>query len=102
LAIACSYPIACRRRIAHAGWGSIVGQYGGGSEGVGMTKIDTYEALRKSGSVDKVVSRILHICAEDGQELPVGNTGLIYFEGENHLRYHNDPERTREFPSPGP
>jgi long-chain acyl-CoA synthetase len=39
---------------------------------------------------------IPHICDEDGRELPLGETGLIYFEQEQaSFEYHGDPEKTR-------
>ena len=39
---------------------------------------------------------MLHICDENGNELPPGEQGLIYFERETPtFEYHNDPEKTR-------
>ena len=39
-------------------------------------------------------SPALHIVGEDGQELPQGEPGVIYFEGGGTFEYHNDPEKT--------
>jgi fatty-acyl-CoA synthase len=38
---------------------------------------------------------VLHICDDDGNELPVGAVGTVYFE-RDHLPfvYHNDPDKT--------
>src|ERR1700755_3653463 len=36
----------------------------------------------------------LHILDEDGNELPVGRAGEIYFEGGFDFEYLNDPEKT--------
>jgi fatty-acyl-CoA synthase len=39
---------------------------------------------------------ILHICDDDGNELPAGEPGLIYFElGHVPFEYHGDPAKTR-------
>jgi len=38
---------------------------------------------------------ILHICDESGTELPVGESGLVYFERDTMpFAYHKDPDRT--------
>ncbi len=40
---------------------------------------------------------IVRICDDDGVEVPVGQTGTVYFErDEAPFEYHNDPERTAE------
>jgi fatty-acyl-CoA synthase len=36
----------------------------------------------------------LHILDEDGNELPPGQAGEIYFEGGNSFEYLNDPDKT--------
>ena len=33
-------------------------------------------------------------CGEDGEELPQGEIGTVYFEGGAAFEYHNDPEKT--------
>lgn len=77
-------------------WGPIVQEYYAGSEGNGMTFISTPEWLGHKGSVGKAVFGTVHICSEDGDELPPRSEGLVYFEGGNDFSYHNDPEKTRE------
>jgi fatty-acyl-CoA synthase len=43
----------------------------------------------------------LHICDEDGAEVPVGDTGLVYFElPVKPFEYHNDPDQTRSVQHP--
>ena len=38
----------------------------------------------------------IHICGEDGAELPPGEIGEVYFESETwSFAYHNDPEKTK-------
>jgi fatty-acyl-CoA synthase len=77
-------------------WGPILVEYYGGTEVNGMTIINSEQWLRKPGSVGPAVLGVLHICDDDGTELPPGETGTVYFE-RDHLpfSYHNDEEKTR-------
>ena len=79
-----------------AWWGPIVHEYYGGSEGGGITYITPQEWLTHKGSVGKAAMGTLHIVGEEGEELPVGETGGIYFEGARPIQYHNDPEKTKK------
>jgi acyl-coenzyme A synthetase/AMP-(fatty) acid ligase len=38
----------------------------------------------------------LHICDDEGNELPVGEEGTIYFASAAQFTYHNDPKKTAE------
>ena len=38
----------------------------------------------------------MHILDEEGNELPLGQIGVIYFSGGREFAYHNDPARTKE------
>jgi len=79
-----------------AWWGPILYEYYAGTEGTGSTFIDSEDWLKHPGSVGRAALGVLHICDEDGAELPVGEAGLVYFEREAQLfAYHNDPEKTR-------
>ncbi|WP_426420378.1 AMP-binding enzyme [Bradyrhizobium genosp. A] len=61
-----------------------------------MTVIDPEEWLGKLGSVGRAVLEKIHICDEDGSELPAGQTGTIYFERDKMpFVYHDEPEKTR-------
>jgi acyl-CoA synthetase (AMP-forming)/AMP-acid ligase II len=43
-----------------------------------------------------VRSGTVHVCADDGAELPAGQPGLLYFERtETPFSYHRDPEKTK-------
>ena len=76
-------------------WGPIVREYYTGSEGSGMTVIDSHEALERPGSVGRAVFGRVRICGDDGAELPAGQDGLIYFERDRlPFHYHNDPVKT--------
>ena len=61
-----------------------------------MTLISTPEWLAHKGSVGKPLSGALHICNEDGEEMPPGKEGLVYFEGGANFQYHNDPDKTAD------
>jgi len=80
--------------------GPIIYEYYAGSEGNGATSIGPEEWLRKPGSVGKSDFGIIHICAEDGSEVSMGEPGLIYFEGGNDFAYFNDDEKTRDARNP--
>ncbi len=76
--------------------GPIVSEFYGGTEGVGMTFLTATEWLAHPGSVGRPTLGVIHICDDDGKELPVGEVGGIYFEqGKAPFEYHGDPEKTR-------
>jgi fatty-acyl-CoA synthase len=84
-----------------AEWGPIVWEYYGSTESLGVTLIDSAQALARPGSVGRPVIGILHICDDDGTELPAGEVGTVYFEREFlPFRYHNDDERTKSAQHP--
>jgi long-chain acyl-CoA synthetase len=93
-------PEVKRRMIAW--WGPILHEYYGGSEGIGMTSIDSRDWLARPGSVGRAeVGRIV-VLDEDGAELPAGATGLVCFADGPAFRYHNDPAKTAAaHPRPG-
>lgn len=104
------YDLSSLQRVVHAAapcpipvkeqmidWlGPIIYEYYGGSEGNGSTSITSEEWLRKKGSVGKADWGMLHICDDEGRELPVGEAGTVYFEGGWDFQYLNDPEKSRE------
>ena len=77
-------------------WGPILFEYYAGTESSGSTFITSEDWLTHPGSVGRAALGVLHICDETGRELPVGETGLVYFERETPtFEYHNDPDKTR-------
>ncbi|WP_394705925.1 acyl-CoA synthetase [uncultured Hyphomonas sp.] len=77
-------------------WGPILFEYYGGTEGAGFCQISPQEWLARKGSVGKATKGILRICDEDGDPLPAGEIGDVFFEGGPDFSYHNDPEKTAE------
>ena len=77
-----------------AWWGPILHEYYAGTEGNGITVIDSAAWLAHKGSVGQPATGEVHICDEDGMELPAGETGVVYFGGGDDFAYHNDPDKT--------
>lgn len=86
-------PVATKRAMIDW-WGPIVYEYYAGSEGVGSTHITAAEWLRKPGSVGRSADGELHILDADGNELPPGEPGAVYFADAPAFEYHNAPDKT--------
>jgi long-chain acyl-CoA synthetase len=103
-----SYDVSSLERVMHAAapcpveikkqmidwWGPIVDEYYASSEAHGSTLIMAEDWLTHPGSVGKAMTGALHIVGEDGNELPPGEAGEIYFEGGQTFEYLNDAEKT--------
>ncbi len=79
-------------------WGPIIHEYYSGTEGMGMTWIASEEALTHPGSVGRAIWGEAHVCGDDGQEVPAGEDGVVYFGGRGGVtfEYNHDPEKTRQ------
>ena len=86
-------PVPVKREMI-AWLGPIIDEYYSASEGHGATMIGSEEWLTKPGSVGRVGVGTLHICDEDGRELPTGTDGLVYFGGGFAIDYHNDAAKS--------
>jgi fatty-acyl-CoA synthase len=107
-AVRTSYDVSSLERVMHAAapcpvqikqqmidwWGPIVDEYYASSEAHGSTLISAEEWLAHPGSVGRPMGGAVHILDEDGNELPAGEPGEIYFEGGNTFEYLNDTEKT--------
>ena len=93
----CPVPV---KRAMIAWWGPVLFEYYAGTEGNGSTFITSPEWLTKPGSVGRALSGILHICDENGDEVPQGSEGQVFFEptdpAAKPFEYHNDPVKTAE------
>ncbi|MGB3487461.1 MAG: acyl-CoA synthetase [Xanthobacteraceae bacterium] len=76
-------------------WGPILIEYYAGSEGNGVTVSDSKQWLSHRGTVGKAVVGSLKILDEDGNEVPTGQIGQVYFADAPVFTYHNDPEKTQ-------
>ncbi|MDQ2649376.1 MAG: AMP-binding protein [Actinomycetota bacterium] len=83
-------------------WGPILIEYYAATEGSGATLITSQEWLEHKGSVGKSLLGPAHILDDDGNELPPGEPGRVFFEagGGMSFEYHNDPEKTAASRSP--
>ncbi len=87
-------PCAVDVKRAMLDWfGPIIHEYYGGTEGFAGTMIGPQEWLAHPGSVGLPLNPI-HVLGEDGTELPVGETGEIFFEGGPPFEYWRDPDKT--------
>jgi long-chain acyl-CoA synthetase len=77
-----------------AWWGPKIYEYYAGSEGNGFCAVGPEEWLQYPGTVGRALTAKVHICDEDGNELPSGEAGQIWFESDASFEYHNDPEKT--------
>ncbi|MDV3128517.1 fatty-acid--CoA ligase FadD4 [Mycobacterium sp. 21AC1] len=103
-----SYDLSSLERVMHAAapcpveikkqmidwWGPIVDEYYASSEAIGATLIFAEDWLTHPGSVGKPMNGIVHILDDDGNELPAGQAGEIYFEGGADFEYLNDSQKT--------
>jgi len=76
-------------------WGPIIHEYYAGTEGNGFVYCNSDEWMQHKGTVGKAILGTVRIVDDDGNELPTGEPGTIYFEGGPQFEYHNDPEKTQ-------
>ena len=82
-------------------WGPILYEYYAGTELNGFAHANPEQWLAHPGTVGQALLGTIHICAEDGQELPNGEAGIIYFEMEAMpFQYLKDAEKTRRAQHP--
>lgn len=77
-------------------WGPIIHEYYAGTEGNGFCMTNSEDWLTHEGTVGKALFGEIHIVGEDGEEVPQGEQGSIYFSGGSEFEYFNDPEKTQE------
>lgn len=82
-------------------WGPIIYEYYGGTELNGLTHCNPQEWLSHPGTVGKPILGKLHICDENGGDLPAGEAGMIYFElPKMAFAYHKEPGKTKDSQHP--
>ncbi|WP_428120753.1 acyl-CoA synthetase [Candidatus Poriferisodalis sp.] len=78
-------------------WGPILHEYYAGTELNGFCYVNSADWLDHPGTVGTPLIGVIHICDDDGNEMPVGESGAIYFERDvPAFEYHNDPDKTAE------
>jgi acyl-CoA synthetase (AMP-forming)/AMP-acid ligase II len=88
-------PIDVKRKMIEW-WGPVIHEYYAGTEGNGFCYVGSKDWLSHPGTVGKAIFGEIHICGENGEEMPVGEEGVIYFAGATSFQYHNDPKKTAE------
>jgi acyl-CoA synthetase (AMP-forming)/AMP-acid ligase II len=76
-------------------WGPVLHEYYAGTEGNGFVYCNSEQWLAHPGTVGTPLNCVVHICDEQGEELPRGESGTIFFEGGAAFEYHNDPDKTK-------
>ncbi|OBB26084.1 acyl-CoA synthetase [Mycolicibacterium peregrinum] len=78
-------------------WGPVIYEYYGGTEANGTCGCTPEEWLANPGTVGKAFFGEIVIRDDDGNELPPGVPGTVWFRGGNSsFEYLNDPEKTAE------
>lgn len=110
-AIRAKYDVSSLKMVAHTGsacppdvkramiewFGPVLIESYGGSESGTLCRINSTEWLEHPGSVGKAVEPFTVIVVdEDGNDLAVGETGILAFEAPEGYgpTYHQDPEKT--------
>src|SRR3546814_4447388 len=77
-------------------FGPVIHEYYAGTEGNGFVYCNSEDWLAHPGTVGKAIIGTIHIVGDDGEEVPTGEPGTVYFEGDaaSTFEYHNDPEKT--------
>ena len=92
-------PVEVKRKMIEW-WGPIIHEYYAGTEGNGFVYCNSEQWLAHPGTVGQAISGVLHILDEEGNELPAGETGAVFFESPAVFEYHNDPEKTKSSRDP--
>ena len=74
-------------------WGPIILESYSSTEGLGVTMITSEEWLAHPGSVGRCTLGAPHVLDEEGNELPVGEVGTLWFENAT-FEYHGDDSGT--------
>jgi len=75
-------------------WGPILVEYYAGTEANGVTVVNSTDWLTHRGTVGRPLVGKIKILADDGEELPAGEIGAVYFADGPVFTYHNDPAKT--------
>jgi len=75
-------------------WGPVLHEYYAGTEGNCFVYADSTAWLEHPGTVGRPLVGEIHVCDEEGAELPPGRIGTLYFSGGPEFEYHDDPAKT--------
>src|SRR5258708_11460301 len=75
-------------------WGPVLHEYYSGTEAVCFTYTSSADWLAHKGTVGRSLVGEPHVLDEDGEELPPGSVGTLYFSGGPSFEYHGGPAKT--------
>ncbi|NEA24114.1 AMP-binding protein [Actinomadura bangladeshensis] len=75
-------------------WGPILHEYYAGTEGNCFVYTNSADWLTHKGTVGRPILGEVHVCDEDGNELPAGEPGTLYFGNGPQFEYHADEAKT--------
>jgi len=81
-------------------WGPVLWEYYAGTELNGFCLVKPEDWLERPGTVGKPLIGEIHVLDEEGEELPPGDAGTIYFGGGPPYEYHNAPDKTESSKDP--
>ena len=88
-------PVETKQRFIE--WvGPIVHEFYSGSEGAGLTYVNSVDWLAHPGTVGKSMTGQIHIVGDDGEELPAGEEGEVWFSTNRSFEYYHEPEKTKQ------
>jgi fatty-acyl-CoA synthase len=88
-------PVETKQRFIE--WvGPIVHEFYSGTEGAGLTYVNAQDWLAHPGTVGKSMTGDIHIVGDDGEELPVGEEGEVWFSTTRRFEYFNEPDKTKQ------
>jgi long-chain acyl-CoA synthetase len=82
-------------------WGPVLWEYYAGTELNGFCLVKPDEWLARPGTVGRPLIGEIHIVGDEGEDLPSGEAGTVYFGGGPAYEYHNDPQKTADVRDPG-
>jgi long-chain acyl-CoA synthetase len=88
-------PVSVKEQMM-AWWGPVIYEYYAGTEGNGFCCVGPQDWLTHKGTVGKSLLGELKIVGENGEEMPTGEPGTVYFANGPQFEYHNAPEKTAE------
>lgn len=88
-------PCPVQAKQAMIDWfGPVIHEYYAGTEGNGFVYCNSEDWLAHPGTVGRSILGPMHICDDQGHEVPTGEIGTVFFETASPFEYHNDPEKT--------
>ncbi|WP_226583034.1 acyl-CoA synthetase [Acuticoccus sediminis] len=86
-------PVEIKERMI-AWWGPVILEYYAGTEGNGVTVVDSEAWLKHPGTVGRSLIGSIVIADGDGHELPPGQIGRVYFDSGRDFVYRGDADKT--------